>query len=315
MGSRHHAQGSRNRRRRRSGRLGRGQRRKWPSRQNHGHGRRPSPGRRPQRSRRCSINSFPPGTLVLLANGTAKLIEKVKVGDKVTSTDPKTGKTEAKDVVGAYGGTNYTGLYQITITGEHGKPGVIFATEHHPFWDPAHHTWTRADNLKPGTKLRTPTGTPAKVLTTHKTPTHPRVHDLTIATTHTFYVLAHNTPVLVHNCGEGEIPDKLYHYTNEAGHDGITSSQKLLPSLRAVNPKDARYGDGWYLTDIAPGTKSLGQLSAAFLRVPWAGRKFTHFIEIDVRGLNVVQGRPGVFVIPNDGPLDLVGRILNSGMN
>lgn len=59
-------------------------------------------------------------------------------------------------------------------------------------------------------------------------------------------------------------------------------SQEMRPSLREQNPKDARYGDGQYLTDIAPGTRTLGQLSAAFLRVPWAGQKFTHFLEIDV---------------------------------
>ena len=110
-------------------------------------------------------------------------------------------------------------------------------------------------------------------------------------------------------------PQSLYHYTNETGHDGILDSQELNPSLRENNPKDARYGDGQYLTDIEPGTKTLGQLSSAFLRVPWAGQKFTHFIEIDITGLTVVQGRPGVFVIPNNGPLDLSGRIIRSGRN
>jgi hypothetical protein len=30
-------------------------------------------------------------------------------------------------------------------------------------------------------------------------------------------------------------------------------------------------------------------------------------------GLGAVQGRPGVYVIPNETPLDLTGRILNSG--
>ncbi|WP_330301181.1 HYD1 signature containing ADP-ribosyltransferase family protein [Streptomyces sp. NBC_00503] len=95
----------------------------------------------------------------------------------------------------------------------------------------------------------------------------------------------------------------------------MVGSGELHPSLKANNPKDARYGDGQYLTDIQPGTKTLGQLSAAFLRVPWAGQKFTHYIEIDVRGLNVVEGRPGVFVVPNSGPLDLTGRILGSGRN
>ncbi|WP_067474298.1 putative T7SS-secreted protein [Nocardia amamiensis] len=110
-------------------------------------------------------------------------------------------------------------------------------------------------------------------------------------------------------------PQSLYHYTNETGHDAILESQELRPSLRDHNPKDARYGDGQYLTDIEPGTRTPAQLSAAFLRVPWAGQKFSHFLEIDVTGLTVIQGRPGVFVIPNTEPLDLSGRIIRSGRN
>ncbi|MEU2103496.1 putative T7SS-secreted protein [Nocardia sp. NPDC019255] len=110
-------------------------------------------------------------------------------------------------------------------------------------------------------------------------------------------------------------PQSLYHYTNQTGHDAILESQELRPSIREHNPKDARYGDGQYLTDIEPGTRTPGQLSAAFLRVPWVGHKFSHFLEIDVTGLTVVQGRPGVFVIPNTEPLDLSGRIIRSGRN
>uniref|UniRef100_UPI0023ED2E09 RHS repeat-associated core domain-containing protein n=1 Tax=Zooshikella ganghwensis TaxID=202772 RepID=UPI0023ED2E09 len=42
----------------------------------------------------------------------------------------------------------------------------------------------------------------------------------------------------------------LYHYTSDEGLNGIVSSQKMYPSLKANNPKDARYGDGQYFTDI-----------------------------------------------------------------
>jgi hypothetical protein len=116
--------------------------------------------------------------------------------------------------------------------------------------------------------------------------------------------------------GGGDTPPQtLYHYTTEDSMNKIVQSEELYPSLKANNPKDARYGDGQYLTDIEPGTKTQGQLSAAFLRVPWAGQKFTHYVEVDVTGLNVVQGRPGVFLIPNSGNLDLTGRIVSYGKN
>ncbi|WP_407654241.1 HYD1 signature containing ADP-ribosyltransferase family protein [Chitinophaga sancti] len=64
----------------------------------------------------------------------------------------------------------------------------------------------------------------------------------------------------------------------------------MRPSLKAVNPKDARYGDGRYFTDIVPGTKNPAQLSAAFLRIPWLGSRFTNYVAVDVTGLNVIKG-------------------------
>ena len=89
----------------------------------------------------------------------------------------------------------------------------------------------------------------------------------------------------------------LYHYTDEAGMRGITQSGKLRPSLRANNPRDVRYGEGQYLSDFVPGTKPPAQLSREFLGQPFQGRRFTHYVEIDVTGLEVVQGRNGVFVV------------------
>ncbi|EXU74362.1 hypothetical protein BG55_17225 [Erwinia mallotivora] len=47
----------------------------------------------------------------------------------------------------------------------------------------------------------------------------------------------------------------LYHYTHNNGLDGILTSKKLNPSLKANNPKNARYGDGQYLSDVKHGTK------------------------------------------------------------
>jgi len=105
----------------------------------------------------------------------------------------------------------------------------------------------------------------------------------------------------------------LYHYTNEAGMQGILDSENLNPSLKALNPNDVRYGNGQYLSDIAPGTMTPAQLSRSFINNPFQGARYTNFIEIDTTGLNVIQGRPGVYVVPNEVPLDLSGRITNSG--
>lgn len=90
---------------------------------------------------------------------------------------------------------------------------------------------------------------------------------------------------------------------------------EVNPSLRELNPNDARYGNGQYLSDIKPGSMTSNQLSRAFLGAPFWGSRLTSFVEIDVSGLNVVEGRAGVFVIPNEGPLDLSGRIVGWGAN
>ena len=105
----------------------------------------------------------------------------------------------------------------------------------------------------------------------------------------------------------------LYHYTNEAGMNGILDSETLNPSLFSLNPNDVRYGNGQYLSDIVPGTMTPAQLSRAFINNPFQGARYSNYVSIDVSGLNVVQGRPGVFVIPNETPLNLTGRIVGSG--
>ena len=104
----------------------------------------------------------------------------------------------------------------------------------------------------------------------------------------------------------------LYHYTNEKGMNGITESNQLNPSLKANNPKDARYGDGQYLSDIKPNMQTPASLAKKFINVP-NKYKYTHYVQINVTGLEVIQGRQGVFVIPNNSPLDLTGRIISVG--
>jgi hypothetical protein len=271
---------------------------------------------------RCATNSFAATTTVLMADGSATPISTVKIGDKVKAVDPATGKAVTGTVTATYvnNDTAFTDLtFTATVVGKPVKT-TLHTTSHHRIWDQSTRSFSHAIDLPTGHQVRTTDGH-TWTLTGHRSWTgHERMYDITVNDAHTFYVLAGNTPILVHNCGEAAEAasggsQSLYHYTNEAGHDGITSSGEMRPSLKANNPKDARYGDGQYLTDIVPGTKTPGQLSAAFLRVGWLGRNFTHYVEIDVSGLNVVEGRPGVFVIPNNGPLDLTGRILSSGRN
>jgi hypothetical protein len=61
------------------------------------------------------------------------------------------------------------------------------------------------------------------------------MHDLTVATVHTYHVLAGAASVLVHNCGlEDASPDELYKLATDGGSPG-----KLSPAGRAVQKHSA----------------------------------------------------------------------------
>jgi len=52
---------------------------------------------------------------------------------------------------------------------------------------------------------------------------------------------------------------------------------------------------------------SLATRGQADVRNPSSGQRFKNYVDIDVSGLNVVRGRDGVYVIPGESLLDLVG--------
>ncbi|MFI1524016.1 polymorphic toxin-type HINT domain-containing protein [Kitasatospora cineracea] len=150
-------------------------------------------------------NSFPPGTLVLLDDGTSKAIEEIAEGDAVIATDPESGWTAIEKVAATIYTPDDTEFTEITVTD--GKTGAIenlTSTTHHPYWDQTTHRWTDAGDIKVGDELKTVSGT-ATVTSVKSSTTSPRpAYNLTVTNLHTYYVLAGNTPVLVHNstpCG------------------------------------------------------------------------------------------------------------------
>jgi RHS repeat-associated protein len=157
-----------------------------------------------------SCNSFVPGTLVLMADGSKKRIENVRVGDKVYATDPTTGKTSKKAVTAqiiGYGKKNLVRL-AIDVNGPTGHKAVeLTATDGHPFWVPSLKKWVNATDLAIGSKLRTSAGTVVQVAAVERwTAYHQQARNLTVDGFHTYYVVASNTPVLVHNAGPCKNP-------------------------------------------------------------------------------------------------------------
>ncbi|MFE0733108.1 polymorphic toxin-type HINT domain-containing protein, partial [Streptomyces antibioticus] len=151
----------------------------------------------------CPVpHSFLPGTKVLLADGKTKPIEKVELGDKITATDPATGRTTLRVVVGTIVTEDDKHFVDLTIKGTSGEAEALISTTTHPFWVDSEKAWIEAGDLKPGMRLHTADGTSVTLTATRTFDERQRTHDLTVSDVHTYYVLAGATPVLVHNCNE-----------------------------------------------------------------------------------------------------------------
>ncbi|WP_351230143.1 RHS repeat-associated core domain-containing protein [Streptomyces sp. NPDC002133] len=149
-------------------------------------------------SRGCKNNSFTPGTPVLMADGTRKPIKDIKVGDEVPATDPETGETGPRKVTALIQGTGEKQLVDITIDTD-GLAGELTATDGHPFWVPELRQWVDAADLKAGQWLQTSAGTYVQISALGHRREHQTVYNLTVEDLHTYYALAGNTPLLVHN--------------------------------------------------------------------------------------------------------------------
>ncbi|MER5711648.1 SpvB/TcaC N-terminal domain-containing protein [Streptomyces sp. NPDC002122] len=147
-------------------------------------------------------NSFTPDTMVVMADGSNKAIEQVRVGDEVTATDPVTGETGPRAVTALITGEGEKNLVELTVTHPGGQPGKVVATDNHPFWAPELGKWLYAKEIVPGTLLQTGNGSYTQVSAVRAWTQHKRVHNLTVDDLHTYYVLAGATSVLVHNCGD-----------------------------------------------------------------------------------------------------------------
>ncbi|WP_228447325.1 polymorphic toxin-type HINT domain-containing protein [Streptomyces paludis] len=144
---------------------------------------------------------FLAGTPVLLADGTTKNIEDIKVGDQVLATNPATGETSAQPVTELLPSEGDKELNKLTIATPDGNKNIT-ATAEHPFWAPKENAWINAADLKPGTTLHTPNGTTARIVRNDAYTDHVRTYNFSVAKLHTYYVVAGKTPVLVHNsCG------------------------------------------------------------------------------------------------------------------
>ncbi|MGM0354697.1 polymorphic toxin-type HINT domain-containing protein [Streptomyces sp. ECR3] len=159
------------------------------------------------------LHSFVSDTEVQLADGSVKAIEDVKTGDKVTTTNPKTGKTSAQEVVNTIVTKHDKHFVKITVSGMDSDTSnnSLTATATHPFWSPTEKTWINAGDLRTGITLRSPDGKKVKITSIRHFTQRQTTYDLTVNGVHTYYALAGITPVLVHNCS-GRVNSADWHH-------------------------------------------------------------------------------------------------------
>jgi hypothetical protein len=174
----------------------------------------------PQRSSggSCPVrHSFDPSTRVLMADASTKPIGEIAVGERVASTDPISGERAAKPVVALHRNVDRD-LTNVTVRNKKtGDTTVLKTTQHHPFWDATDHQWVDAAKLRPGHRLLAHDdkrlegdstgagsggggpGAAVDIVKVDNVPGAKVMRDLTVADIHTYYVVADDVPVLVHN--------------------------------------------------------------------------------------------------------------------
>jgi hypothetical protein len=203
----------------------------------------------------CGGGSFTPNTQVVMADGTTKPLDQIQVGDRVEATDPQTGAKSAQTVTAVW--INHdTDLMDVTVKTATGT-SVVHATQHHLFWDQNRNTWTEADQLTSGDQLHTDNGQAATVTSTVIVPGAADMWDLTVQTTHDFYVVTTNTTaVLVHNCemlGAGGTQTTSTTLLPDTGQGYWIDVENPAPGVRP-GQLHLQSGGNKYLYDYGSGT-------------------------------------------------------------
>ncbi|MFV0460785.1 MAG: Hint domain-containing protein [Actinomycetales bacterium] len=136
--------------------------------------------------------SFSGSTLVLMADGTKKPIDQIKVGDKVLATDPETGEQKPTKVEHVF-------VHDDWLTDLELADGtVLTTTEDHPYWSVDDRRFERADELSGGERVLGADGRTITVVGLRLATTHDGLaYNLAVQGIHTYHVGDH--AILVHN--------------------------------------------------------------------------------------------------------------------
>jgi RHS repeat-associated protein len=164
-----------------------------------------------------ACNSFVGDTPVLMADGSTKRIDEIEVGDEVAASEPESPVVEGHVVTALHVTDADKEYVDLTVSTPDGAK-VVRTTAHHPFYNASTHEWTDAEQLHVGEELSTPGNGRALLASTSHFTAMLRTYNLTVESLHTYYVLAGETPVLVHN---SNCPAGIKNSISAAEVDGI----------------------------------------------------------------------------------------------
>ncbi|MEV4722274.1 RHS repeat-associated core domain-containing protein [Micromonospora humida] len=144
----------------------------------------------------CGCMSFSGDTRVLMADGSEKRLDEVQPGDEVLAADPESGIQGPRRVEQVW--IHPDELIDLEVGG-----ALLTTTEDHPFWNHTDRQWQRADQLDPGDLVLSPRGLHTVGGLLPSSTQTALAYNLTVNSIHTYYVIAGNTPVLVHNDNGG----------------------------------------------------------------------------------------------------------------
>ncbi len=252
-------------------------------------------------------NSFDPRTEVLMADGTTKPIADVRIGDKVIAKDPKTGKRGPRAVTAELLHHD-DDLVDLEIRGPDGETATVHTTSLHPFWDATTLTWVEAGRLTPGHTLKGADNSQVTLTRVVSRPGAADMYNLTVADLHTYYVLAGQTPVLVHNSSCFTAPQSYVNRHGELTNGKYTVSYPAMLKHLAGSSGPTK---SVFLKGVNAEKASLDAAAFADAEGLWVGNKakvyvangpvgvigrtgeLTHYINVYRNARGTIHGSPG----------------------
>jgi hypothetical protein len=203
----------------------------------------------------CELNSFPPGTQVLQADGSYLPASAVHVGDRVMTADPATGRRTASVVTATYAHDTHRELLTLTLTS-----GSVVTTPGHRIFVTGR-GWEVASDVHVGDRL----GGPAVVSISATPGGGRRVLDFTVAGTHDFFVRAGAADVLVHNCGDLGLDEGVSDAHTLRDHVNATPDEAIAKA-KADTAKIGRVTPNGVWTDQATAQRAIDQAIANYVK-------------------------------------------------